>query len=89
MSFTRSRDTWEELAGRVSEGLEISLLWNKSAGRLKLAVGDTRLDEHFEFDVADADGLTAFYHPFAYTAGQGFPFGNPLPEFPVAERSAA
>jgi hypothetical protein len=71
-------DTWRELAGRENEGLEISLLWNESAGRVKVAVADARLDEQFEFDVAGADALAAFYHPFAFAAGRGLGFGDEL-----------
>ena len=37
---------------------------------VKVAVADARLDEQFEFDVAGADALAAFYHPFAYAAGR-------------------
>src|SRR6266487_2653517 len=59
---------WRELAGRENEGLEISLLWSKNAGRVKVAVADARLDEQFEFDVAGADALAAFYHPSAFAA---------------------
>lgn len=75
MNAAHARDTWKELAGRENEGLEISLLWNKSAERLKVAVADARLDEKFEFDVASADALAAFYHPFAYAADRGLGFG--------------
>ena len=70
MNAAYARDTWKELAGRENEGLEISLLWNTSADRLKVAVADARLDEKFEFDVAGADALAAFYHPFAYAAAR-------------------
>jgi len=75
MNAAHAHDTWKELAGRENEGLEISLLWNKSADRLKVAVADARLDEKFEFDVASADALAAFYHPFAYAADRGLGFG--------------
>jgi hypothetical protein len=75
MNAAHAHDTWKELAGRENEGLEISLLWNKSADRLKVAVADARLDEQFEFDVANTDGLAAFYHPFAYAADRGLGFG--------------
>jgi len=75
MNAAHIHTTWKELAGRENEGLEISLLWNKSADRLKVAVADARLDEKFEFDVASADALAAFYHPFAYAADQGLGFG--------------
>jgi len=75
MNAAHVHTTWKELAGRENEGLEISLLWNKSADRLKVAVADARLDEKFEFDVASADALAAFYHPFAYAADRGLGFG--------------
>ena len=75
MNAAHTHTTWKELAGRENEGLEISLLWNKSADRLKVAVTDARLDEKFEFDVASADALAAFYHPFAYAADRGLGFG--------------
>jgi len=59
---------WTELAGRSNEGLEVSLLWSKSANRVKVAVADARQNEQFEFDVAGADALAAFHHPYAYAA---------------------
>jgi hypothetical protein len=59
---------WTELAGRQNEGLEVSLLWSRSANRVKVAVADTRQNERFEFDVAGADALAAFHHPFAYAS---------------------
>jgi len=64
---------WTELAGRSNEGLEVSLLWSKSANRVKVAVADARQNEQFEFDVAGADALAAFHHPYAYAA-------NPQPQ---------
>ena len=69
---------WKELAGRQNEGLEISLLWSETAGRVKVAVDDARLNEQFEFDVAGADALAAFYHPFAFAADRGLCFGDEL-----------
>jgi hypothetical protein len=67
---------WTELDGRQNEGLEVSLLWSKSANRVKVAVADARQNEQFEFDVAGADALAAFHHPFAYAAGRGLGFGS-------------
>jgi hypothetical protein len=75
MNASHAHNTWKQLAGRENEGLEISLLWNKSADRVKVAVADARLDEQFEFDVAGAEALAAFYHPFAYAADRGLGFG--------------
>jgi hypothetical protein len=57
---------WTELAERQNEGLEVSLLWSKSANRVKVAVADSKQNEQFEFEVAGADALAAFNHPFAY-----------------------
>ncbi len=78
MSSRHTRDTWKELAARENEGLEISLLWSKSAGRVKVAVADARLDERFEFDIAGSDALAAFYHPFAFAACRGLSLGEEL-----------
>jgi hypothetical protein len=71
-------DDWQELASRDGDGLEISLLWSKAAGRVKVTVADSRLDESFELDIAGAEALAAFHHPFAYAAGRGFGFGDAL-----------
>ncbi len=75
-----SIDDWQELASRDGDGLEISLLWSKAADRGKVTVTDARLDESFELDVAGAEALAAFHHPFAYAAGRGFGFGDALRE---------
>ena len=89
MSSRHSHDIWKELAGRANEGLEVSLLWSKSADRVKVAVADARLDQQFEFEVAGADALAAFYHPFAYAGARGHRFGSAMRDSFVPERSAA
>ena len=71
---------WRELASRENNGLEIRLLWSKSAERVKVAVLDQRLGESFDLDIAGADALSAFYHPFAYAAGRGLCFGDAMRE---------
>ena len=75
-----SIDDWRELASRDGDGLEISLLWSKAADRVKVTVADSRLDESFELDIAGAEALAAFHHPFAYAANRGFGFGDVLRE---------
>ena len=60
--------TWTELADRANDGLEVTLLWSRSSGRVKVAVSDSKLGDRFELHVARADALAAFYHPFAYAA---------------------
>jgi hypothetical protein len=61
---------WRELAMREGDGIEVRLLWSKSADRVKVTVADSMFDEEFELRVADADALAAFHHPFAYVPSQ-------------------
>jgi hypothetical protein len=75
-----STDDWKELASREGDGLAVSLLWSASADRVKITVADVRLDEEFELDVAGANALAAFHHPFAFAAGRGVSFGDGLCE---------
>jgi hypothetical protein len=86
---TTAINDWKELASRERDGLVVSLLWSRSAGRVTLAVADQNLDEEFQINVAGAHALDAFYHPFAYAAGRGLAFGAARWEPLVSERSAA
>ena len=61
---------WRELAMREGDGIEVRLLWSKSADRVKVTVADSKFDEEFELVVAGADALAAFNHPFAYAPSQ-------------------
>jgi hypothetical protein len=63
-----TEDDWRELASRAGDGLQISLVWSRSADRVKVTVLDERLRESFDIHVEGADALTAFRHPFAYAA---------------------
>jgi hypothetical protein len=64
------RAGWVELAQRVASGLEVALLWNRSSNRVKVVVSDDRVCHHLDFEVARADALSAFYHPFAYATSR-------------------
>jgi hypothetical protein len=61
-----THDIWTDLADRESDGLEVTLLWSESSGRVKVVVDDAKLGESFELDVPQSQALAAFYHPFAY-----------------------
>jgi hypothetical protein len=61
-------DDWKELASRADDGLQISLVWSKSADRVQVTVCDERLREPFDIPINGADALSAFHHPFAYAA---------------------
>jgi hypothetical protein len=55
-----------ELARRTNNGIEVALFWSDLGNRVTIELADTRFDEFIEFEVAGADALDAFYHPFAY-----------------------
>jgi hypothetical protein len=60
---------WRELAVREGDGIEVRLLWSKSADRVKVTVADSKFDEEFELDAA-GDALAASNHPFPYAPSQ-------------------
>ena len=68
----------EELAQRMSDGVEVSLLWNRVSDSLSVVVRDLRSDETFEFAVARSRGLEAFKHPYAYAAFRGVDYAEPI-----------
>jgi hypothetical protein len=57
-----------ELAHRTSNGIEITLFWNKPSTRVTVAVLDSHSDETLEFEVDGSSALDAFNHPYAYAA---------------------
>jgi hypothetical protein len=63
-AFTERR----ELAHRISDGIEVTLLWSKATDRVTIAVLDSRSEESLEFDVDGSAALDAFTHPYAYAA---------------------
>jgi hypothetical protein len=74
METTLDRSTvsagWVELARRAGSGLEVVLLWNRSCNRVKVALIDERVCHQLDFEVAPADALRAFYHPFAHATSR-------------------
>ena len=58
--------TWVELADRAGDGLDVRLYWNRSDGRVQVTVTHLATDRVAKLDVAPADALEAFHHPFAY-----------------------
>jgi hypothetical protein len=71
----RTTDTqaelFEEMDYRESDGIEVSLLWNRRDNRVSVFVVDTKADISFEVPVDGRDALNAFQHPFAYAARLG------------------
>jgi hypothetical protein len=57
---------WVELADRAGDGLDVRLYWNSANGRVKVTVLHLATERVAQLDVAPADALEAFHHPFAY-----------------------
>jgi hypothetical protein len=74
---------WVELGKRARSGLEVVLLWNRSNNRVKVAVSDDRVCHYLDFEVAAADALNAFHHPFVYATSR-VADGSPGGRDPVA-----
>jgi hypothetical protein len=55
-----------ELAQRLSGGDEVLLLWHPDSDRVELAVRNLATGAGCQIEVAPADAIDAFYHPFAY-----------------------
>jgi hypothetical protein len=55
-----------ELDRRISDGIEVVLLWNSRTNEVSVAVEDGRTGDAFEIDVQAKDALVAFHHPYAY-----------------------
>lgn len=59
-----------ELALRRMGSVEVRLLWHAQADRVEVSLHDSATDAGFHVDVAPADALDAFYHPYAYAPGR-------------------
>ena len=58
----------EELDQRESNGISVSLLWNRLTNALAVRVFDSTCEEEFELACAAAEALDVFNHPYAYAA---------------------
>jgi hypothetical protein len=57
-----------ELARRLSGTNEVLLLWHPEVDRVELSVHDPATGAGFHLEVAPANAIDAFYHPYAYAA---------------------
>jgi hypothetical protein len=55
-----------ELARRMSDGLEIVLLWHPANDAVSVSVADEHTGHSVAFPVPSARALDAFHHPFVY-----------------------
>jgi hypothetical protein len=64
---THSNDTLRELDHRVSDGIDVRLLWRPSDDRAIVTVSDAKTGGSFTLEVrSDQRALDVFHHPFAY-----------------------
>jgi hypothetical protein len=66
---------FDELDHRSNDGIDVSLLWNRSDGGLVVLVCDTKADEVLELEAAPDRALDVFNHPYAYAAFRGLDLG--------------
>lgn len=65
ITFTADAGT-RELDHRISDDVEVTLLWNAGTNRVFVSVLERRTEALFRFEVAPAEALAAFHHPYAY-----------------------
>jgi hypothetical protein len=64
-------DILRELDRRLSDGIDVQLLWSPVDDRVLVAVSDARTGDTFTIEVrADQRAYDVFHHPYAY-APQG------------------
>jgi hypothetical protein len=66
----RTTNPEKELAHRTSDGIDVSLRWNRRTNRITVKVYDARSDEGFELHVDGRSALDAYRHPFAYATAE-------------------
>ena len=59
-----------ELAHRLGDGFEVTLLWAENDDTLTVVVNDWRTDERFEVEARKDNALDVFNHPFAYATSR-------------------
>lgn len=61
----------QDLDFRAVDGIEVTLLWEKTLGRVWVGVRNHTSGEHFEVEVRESDNaLDVFRHPYAYAAAR-------------------
>jgi hypothetical protein len=71
MTTTTQTAELRELDHRVSDGIDVRLLWRPSDDRVLVAVSDSKTGEAFAIEVGpDQRALDVFHHPFAYAGNR-------------------
>lgn len=71
-----------ELDERESNGIRVTLVWNRVTDLVSVLVWDERSDEFLALQVEEGeDAYDVFNHPFAYAAFRGHKSHARAPEF--------
>jgi hypothetical protein len=63
-----------ELDHRVSDGIDVRLLWRPYDDRVLVAVSDSKTGQKFAIEVGrDQRAMDVFHHPFAYAGSRTGP----------------
>ena len=74
-----------ELDRRLSDGIDVRLLWHPADGHVSVAVHDSKTGETFELAVGSGERpRDVFHHPYAYAAGRRAPATQSGPAANVA-----
>jgi hypothetical protein len=73
MTLTELTDPPRELAHRINDGLEVTLVWHQQQDELVVTVRDQRLGVSFQIRPEHHLALDAFYHPFSYARPSDVP----------------
>ena len=68
MNAMTSSERLLELASRESNGLEVSMWWDRAEDAVTVSVWDLRSGEVVVIDAPSDRALDVFNHPFAYAA---------------------
>jgi hypothetical protein len=72
--------TTRELHSRVTDGIQVRMLWNEHDGRVTVTVVDDKMGDAFVVDVLPGErAMDVFHHPYAYAAWHGIETSVPLP----------
>jgi hypothetical protein len=74
---------FDELDYRSNDGIDVSLLWNRSGGELVVLVSDRKTSDVLELAAAPDLALDVFNHPYAHGAFRGLDLGAAAERVPT------
>jgi hypothetical protein len=78
MAATTRQQGVRELAVRASNGVKVTLLWDRESDDLTVCVNDRRKRVYFELAAERERALDVFHHPYAHAAARGIAYEEPF-----------